>query len=66
VTLWAVYTPTGTIMPMYSTNLGTMPIEWLTINIFTNTTMNGTNRIEFDPPETNSSAIFYHLRQQFP
>ena len=66
VTLWAVYTPTGTIVPMYSTNLGTTPIEWLTVPIFTNTPIGGTNRIEFDPPDTNSSALYFHLRQDLP
>jgi hypothetical protein len=64
VTLWAVYTPTGTIVPLYSTNLGTMASEWLPVTAFTNTPIGQSNiMIEFDPPDTNALGIFYHLRQ---
>jgi len=65
VTLWAVYTPTGTITPMYSTNLGTVPIEWVTVLVFSNTFVTGTNVITFDPPDTNSADVHFHLLQTF-
>jgi len=65
VTLWAVYTPTGMITPMYSTNLGTVPIEWIPISVFSNSFVTGTNVIEFDPPNTNATALFFHLLQTF-
>jgi len=63
VTLWAVYTPTGTITPMYSTNLGTVPIEWIPISVFSNSLISGTNVFEFDPPDTNASAVKFQLWQ---
>lgn len=63
VTLWTVYTPTGTVTPVYSTNLGAMPIEWLAIPIFSNSSMNGTNIITFNPPYTNAPAVIYRLQQ---
>ena len=63
VTLWAVYSPTGMITPMYSTNLKTSPIEWKSISIFTNSFINGTNVIDFDSPDINANAIFYQLWQ---
>ena len=64
VTLFAIYSPTGTVRPVYSTNLGIVPIEWLTIGTFTNTFVDVTNIIiEFDPPDTNAPSIFYHLLQ---
>ena len=63
VTLWTVYTPFGSIMPMYSTNLVTIPIEWIPISVFSNSLVSGTNVIEFDPPDPNASAVFFHLRQ---
>jgi len=65
VTLWAVYTPTGTVTPMYSKNLGTVPIEWMPISVFSNSFVTGTNVIEFDPPNTNATALFFHLLQTF-
>ena len=65
VTLWAVYTPTGTVTPMYSTNLGTVPIEWVTVPVFSNTFVTGTNVITFDPPDTNSADVHFHLLQTF-
>ena len=65
VTLWAVYTPTGTITPMYSTNLGTVPIEWITVPVFSNTFVTGTNVIMFDPPATNGADVHFHLLQTF-
>jgi len=63
VTLWAVYTPTGSVVPIYSTNLGTVPIEWLQIPVFSNSPESGTNVISFDPPDTNASVIIYRLQQ---
>jgi len=65
VTLWAVYTPTGMVTPMYSTNLGTVPIEWITVPVFSNTFVTGTNVITFDPPDTNSADVHFHLLQTF-
>jgi hypothetical protein len=65
VTLWAVYAPTGTITPMYSTNLGTMPIEWIPILIFTNSPVNGTNILSFDPPDTNAPLSYFKLQRTF-
>ena len=64
VTLYAILTPTGSVLPLYSTNLGLVPIEWLSISAYTNTIVDLTNIIiEFEPPETNVPAVFYHLRQ---
>jgi hypothetical protein len=63
VTLWAVYTPTGTVTPVYSTNLGTVPIEWLQIPVFSNSPASSTNVFTFDPPDTNAPTIIYMLRQ---
>ena len=61
--MWAVYTPTGTIMPVYSTNLGTMPIEWMPVSVISNSLVGGTNVIEFDLPDTNTAAVYFQLRQ---
>ena len=63
VTLWTVYAPTGTITPMYSTNLGMSPIDWYPVSSFANSFVNGTNVIEFDPPDTNAAAVFFELSQ---
>ena len=65
VTLWAIYMPTGTITPLYATNLETMPVEWIPISVFSNVLVNGTNVIEFDRPETNVSLIYFKLLQTF-
>ena len=62
VTLWAVYTPTGTISPVYSTNLGTIPIDWMPISVFSNAFVSGTNLITFDPPNTDAQAVFFQMR----
>jgi len=59
----AIHAPTGTVTPMYSTNLGTVPVEWTTIIGYTNTFLHGTNIIEFDPPDTDSTAVYFHLLQ---
>jgi len=61
VKMWAIYAPTGMITPEYSTNLLTSPVEWIPISNFSNTIENGTNAIEFDPPDTNASGIFFRL-----
>ena len=63
VTLWAVYTPTGSVSPIYSTNLETMPVGWLPIPAFSNSQESGTNVILFDPPDTNAPVIMYRLQQ---
>lgn len=63
VTLWAVYTATGSVTPIYSTNPGAIPIEWIPIAVFSNALVNGTNVFEFDPPDTNASAVIFQLRQ---
>ena len=60
-TLWSVHEPGGTITPQYSTNLGTIPIEWLSIPIFSNAYDSGTNVITFEPPNTNAPAVNYRL-----
>ena len=62
-TLWAVYAPTGITTPMYSTNLETMPIEWIPISVYSNTLVNGTHVFEFDRPDTNASVIYFELLQ---
>mgnify|MGYP000547242126 CR=1 FL=1 len=62
MTLRAVYAATGIVTPMYSTNLATMPVEWLSVAAYSNTLIDGTNVFTFDPPDTNSAAVFYHLR----
>ena len=61
VTLWAVYQPAGTITPLYSTNLETVPIEWIPISVFSNTLLSGTNVFAFDQPDTNASLIYFKL-----
>ena len=63
VRLWVIYAPMGTIVPRYSTNLATIPIEWLSIPSFTNIPGSGTNIFQFDPPDTNAQAVFYHILQ---
>ena len=50
---------------MYSTNLETMPIEWIPISVFSNSPLNGTNIIEFDQPDTNASLIYFKLLRAF-
>jgi len=62
VTLWSVYDPGGTVTPQYSTNLGTIPVEWLNITIFSNTPAGGTNIISFDSPDTNAPVVIYRLQ----
>jgi hypothetical protein len=61
VTLWAVYQPGGTITPMYSTNLETIPIDWIPISVFSNTLVSGTNVFEFEKADTNASLIYFRL-----
>ena len=61
ITLWAIYAPTGASIPAYSTNLGTMPIEWIPISAFSNALVGGTNVIEFAPPDTNAAAVFFTI-----
>ena len=63
VTLWAVYAPAGSVTPAYSTNLGTLPIEWLSISVFSNALVGGTNVIEFEPPDTNAATVYFKLQQ---
>ena len=59
VTLWAVTSPGGTIVPEYSTNLSATPIEWLAVSVFSNSLVGGTNKITFDPPDPNASAVYF-------
>ena len=61
VTLWAVTSPGGTIVPEYSTNLCATPIEWLAVSVFSNSLVGGTNMIEFDPPDPSASAVYFRL-----
>lgn len=61
VTLSAVHASTGTIMPMYTTNLETIPVEWIQISAFSNSLAGGTNVIAFDPPDTNAALVIYKL-----
>ena len=64
-TIWAVYLPTGIISSEYSTNLSTIPIEWLPLSISSNTLVDGTNVIEFDQPDTNASPVYFRLQRTF-
>ena len=61
VALWTVDAPTGGVIPEYATNLDTIPIEWISIPVFSNTVVDGTNVIEFGSPDTNAAAVFFRL-----
>ena len=63
MTLWAVYTQIGTVTPVYSTNLDVTSIDWLSIPVFSNAFVSGTNVFTFDPQGTNVPAVMYQLRQ---
>ena len=63
VKLWAINALTGSILPMYSTNLETFPIEWFSIPVFSNTFVTGTNVFDFDHPDTNATETFFRLRR---
>jgi len=62
-TLWVIYTPSGSIMPMYSTNLGTVSIEWISIPGFSDALENGTNILTFTSPGTDAQALFFQVWQ---
>jgi hypothetical protein len=61
VMLWTVYTTTGAIAPVYSTNLGTLPVEWMSVSVFSNSFISGTNLFTFDPPDTNAQSVFFQM-----
>ena len=63
VTLWAVYAQVGTIVPQYATNLGVIQIEWTPISVFSNSLVDGTNIVTFDPPDTNAATVMFRLQQ---
>ena len=64
VTLWSIYDPGGTVTPQYSTNLGTVPVEWLSIPVFSNTPNDGTNVFTFAPPDTNAPLVIFRLQRE--
>jgi len=63
--MWVVHAPTGTVAPIYATNVTTTPIEWLPVSVFSNSFENSTNLFYFDPPDTNATAFYIQLLQTF-
>jgi hypothetical protein len=60
--LWSLHAPTGTVSAMYATNLGSIPIEWISIDPVSSQLENGTNIMLFIPPDTNATSLFFRLQ----